>query len=277
MSRRSLSFLAAAALTVVLAGCDTVQMHYLMNEGNKLYTAQKYDEAVATYQKVLRIAPDDWQANYQIAVSYLASYHPGSTHPKDLKYADDAIQALERLMKLKAPDEATVEKVRSYYVGLLSAANMTDKAISFYDGLLKQDPRNPVNAAQLAQLYAKKGDFPNALKYFEKRAEMEPANKEAWYTIGVVCWERSYRGGVTVSMEERQQLIDKGMAALKKALSLDPEYFEALSYVNLLYREQAKVLQASGNLEGAQKATADADAIVKKAVEIRKKQLAAKH
>lgn len=275
MIRRPLAFVLLAVLVASLAGCDSVKSRYWMNEGNKLYKGQKYEAAIAEYEKVLGIHPGDWAASYQIAVSYLAMYHPNSTHPKDLEYSQKAAAALEKLLKMKAPDQETIEKVRGFYVGLLQAANQTDKAVTFYEGLVRENPKNALYTAQLAQLYAKKGDFQKALEYFTKRTEIEPSNKEALYTVGVVCWERSYRGGLLVSDDERRTLIAKGMDALERAVKLDPDYFEALSYVNLLHREKAKVLANAGDLEGAQAEIQKATEVTKRAVEARKKQLAA--
>jgi hypothetical protein len=89
--------------------------------------------------------------------------------------------------------------------------------------------------------------------------------------VGVVCWERSYRGGTLVSNEERRTVVAKGMDAMKKALAIDPTYFEALSYQNLLYREQGKMLQAYGDYDGAKESFVSADEFLKKALEVRKK------
>ncbi len=278
MNSRPLAVVGLIVALALMTGCESIRVRYLMNEANKQYVAQNYEQAIKIYEQILRIRPTDWTTNYQVAVSYLALYHPGSTHEKDVMYANNGIQQLEKLLgpTLKAPDAATLDKVRGFYIGILQAANMTDKAIAYYEKLVKQEPTNATYHVQLAGLYDKKGDFPGEIREYEKRAELEPQNKEAWYTIGVVYWARSYRGGASVSMEEREQLVKKGLDAIDRALKLDPEYFEAMSYKNLLYREQAKVLQAKGDLEGANKMVQQATDIVKKAMEIRKKQSAAK-
>jgi tetratricopeptide (TPR) repeat protein len=103
---------------------------------------------------------------------------------------------------------------------------------------------------------------------------MDAGNKEAWYTLGVNCWARSYHGGATVSQDERTQVVDKGIDALNKALAIDPNYFDALSYINLIYREKAKSLAAEGKNEEAGQAYAKADEYQKKAIDIRKQQAA---
>jgi tetratricopeptide (TPR) repeat protein len=265
------------ALALALPGCDSIKVRYYMNEANKAYKGQKYEEAVGLYQKVLSIVPTDWTTNYQIAVSLLAMYHPNSTHPKDIEYAGKAAAALEKLLAMKAPDTETADKVRGFYVGLLQAANQADKAIAFYEELVKKEPSSAMFAAQLAGLYAKKPDFSNALKWFTKRAELEPSNKEAWYTIGVLCWERSAKGGLLVSDQERMDdLIPKGMQALDKAISLDPDYFESLVYMNLLYREKANLARKSGDEPGFEAAMQKSTEFTNRAKEARKKLTAGK-
>ena len=274
LDRRTGVCTVAAVLFLVffLSGCDTIRSRTLMNAGNKLYRGQKYEEAIQKYEQILQFAPDHWDANYQIAVSWLASYHPGSTHPKDIEAADKAIAALEKLLTMKAPSPEVVEKVRTFYVGILTDANRTDKAVEYYLGLLQKEPANVQLILQLAQIYSKEGNFDGAYEYYSKRADLEPNNKEAWYTVGVVCWERSYRGEQIISREERADVVERGLKAMEKALALDADYFDALSYTNLLYREKAKVLANDGKLDEAQVAWQSAEAFVKRALEAKKKQ-----
>ncbi len=255
-------------LLVASLGCSTVGERVHLSKGTKLYKAQKYEDAIQEFQKIFDFKKDSWHANYMIAISYLALYHPGSQHPKDLEYADKAVAAFERLMQLPAPDDATRDKVRSFYVNLLMQSDKLDKAIGFYEGLLQKEPNNLDFLATTAQLYAKKGDFAKAIEYYEKRADTDPTNKDAWYTIGVACWERSYKGGLTVSNAERSELVRKGLAAIDKALGIDPEYTSALAYANLLYREQAKVLLETGDAQAAGNAILKADEYQKKALAI---------
>ncbi|HKQ60307.1 MAG TPA: tetratricopeptide repeat protein [Candidatus Polarisedimenticolaceae bacterium] len=266
--------LAACLLTLCLPGCNSLRTRMALKHGNELYNAEKYEEAVGEYQKILAIEPNNWDANYLTAASYMALYHPGSQHPKDVEYSEKAIAAFKRCLEIGPPPDK-VEQVRNFYLGLLTSANKQADAAKFMEELLAKDPQNASLTTQLANLYAKQGDFPNALKYFERRAQLEPSNKEAWYTIGVVCWDRSYNGGMFISAEERAQVIDQGMNALNKALAIDADYFDALSYVNLLYREKSKLMVMLGKYQEAQEAYATADEYMKKALEARKKQQAA--
>lgn len=274
--RTSRSWL-ALPLVVAIAmgpGCDSFKEQVFHKKGNELYAAQKYDDAIKQYEQLLKINPKSWDGNYLTAVSYLALYHPGSEHPKDKEYADKGLAAFERTLELQAPSPEEREKTERFYLSFLDSAGDKDKAIAYLEKQLATRPNDLALINQIATLYQKKGDFPKALEYFEKRANMDSNNKEAWYTLGVNCWARSYHGGLAVSQEEREQVVDKGIQALERALQLDPDYFEALSYINLIYREKAKALASVGKNAEAGQAYAKADEYQKRAIDLRKSQAA---
>ncbi len=272
MSRKLLLAVLVATTVLASGGCDALRTRILLNKGNRYYTSQRYDDAIKEYRKILEFAPDDYMANYLVAMSNLAMYHPGSSHPKDKMYSEESMKAFEKLLTLTPPNQEYGDRVKKYYLSLLSAAAREDKAVTFLEGELKKDPNNPAVMGELAQYYAKTGNFQKTLETFEQAARLDPNNKTRWYTVGVVCWERSYKGGLQVSDEERQKLIDEGQKALDKALAIDPDYFEALSYKNLLYREQAKVYANQQNLDAAAEEIKKADATLKRAMDARKKQ-----
>jgi tetratricopeptide (TPR) repeat protein len=274
MSRRLLAVVLVASLALA-SGCDALRIRANLTKGNRAYKAQKYDDAIGFYKKILEVDPDHFLGNYLTAMSNLAMYHPGSTHEKDKAYAQNAIAALEKTMKLPPPDAETPEKLERYYLSLLTAAGQDAKAVQYLEGEVAKNPKNIPALSQLAQYYAKEASgFPKALATFERIAGYEPAKKEHWYTLGVVAWERSYKGGTMVSDEEREELIKKGFAWLDKSLAIDPDYFEAISYVNLLHREQAKVYANRQDLESAQVEFQKAELLVRRALDARKKKMA---
>jgi tetratricopeptide (TPR) repeat protein len=163
-TRRFAAAVLALALCTLAVGCSGLKERLALASGNKLYKAQKYDAAVQEYKKILAISPDHWDANYMTAISYLAQYHPGSTHEKDIEYAEQAIQAFD-ILKLEPPDDATRDKVRGFYVGLLTQTNKLDKAVEYFEVLVKEDPDNPDLLTNAAQMHAKAGNFDRALEY----------------------------------------------------------------------------------------------------------------
>lgn len=273
MRRRGWASVAIVALlSGVLSGCGEVRTRMTLNKGNELYTAQKYEEAIAEYEKILEYDKDNWMANYLIAMSYVALYRPGSTHDKDVEYNDKGISRLETLLTLEAPSKEEREKIEGYYLSMLTSAQKNDKAIAYLEEKFAKSPTDATLASRIGKLAFDSGNVEKALEYMEKRAKLQPDDKTAWYTIGVTCWARSYHGGLMVSQDERNQLIERGMEALDKALAIDPDYFDALSYTNLLYREKMKALVTEGKNVEAQEAFAKAEEYLKKALEVRKKQ-----
>lgn len=271
---RSWLVLTIVAAIVMGPGCDTFKEKVLLKKGNELYNAQKYDEAIKQYDELVKLNPKSWSGNYLMAVSYLALYHPGSEHPKDMEYAAKGLAAFERTLELTPPSPEDREKTEKFYLSFLNSTGDKDKAIAYLEKQLASRPNDLALINQIATLYQKKGDFTKALEYFEKRANLDPTNKETWYTLGVNCWARSYHGGVAVSQEEREQVVGKGIEALDKALAIDPNYFDALSYINLIYREKAKALATVGKNEEAGQAYAKADEYQKQAIDLRKAQMA---
>jgi hypothetical protein len=76
-----------------------------------------------------------------------------------------------------------------------------------------------------------------------------------------------------VSAEEREADVEEGLQAMDKALALDPNYFEALSFTNLLWREKSKVLTLAGKNTDAGMALLKADEYRKKAEDIKAAQV----
>ena len=260
-----------AGTVAVATGCDWFTVRVALRNGNQAFNERNYEEAITQYEKILKVQPDHWEANYYTAAAYMSLYHPGSTHPKDVEYSQKAIAAFKHCLDMGPPDPEQAAKVQEYYLGLLTSTEHHQEAAQFMEQLVAKDPQNVNLIGSLAQMYARQGDFPNALKYFERRTEVEPDNKEAWYTVGVVCWERSYKGGPTVSSEERGMVIDKGLAALERALAIDPGYFDALAYTNLMYREKSQWLAQLGRYDEAQQAFQMAEQFKARATEARDK------
>ena len=101
-----------------------------------------------------------------------------------------------------------------------------------------------------------------------KYAQLDPTNPVPFYAIGSVDWIIVYDKNNPPPAEEQGKLIDEGLANLDKALALNPDYEDAMTYKNLLYREKARL---SDSEEDKKKLTAQADEWFNKALETRKK------
>lgn len=257
--------LLAALLILPGIGCQRLKSRLLMKSANELYKAEKYEEAIQKYEQVIAIDPWWVDAYRNEGLAYLALYQPGSLHQKDVDYSTKAIIKLRRYLQFVPADERTEDLL----IDTLMKTGRHEEAVNIYKDKLKKDPKNSAVLQAIGMIYAKAANFEEARKWFRARAEADTRNHEAWYSLGVLCWERAFRGAELLQ-EEKRSLIEEGMAALQKAVELKPDYFEAYSYINLLYRQKAMI--ETDPME-AQKDLMNADLNMKKALQLRAEQM----
>jgi Flp pilus assembly protein TadD len=103
---------------------------------------------------------------------------------------------------------------------------------------LEVRPTDPAGYQLLAGFYNRRGEFDKTMAAFQRRAEMEPNNPEAWHTIGTYNYEKVFRDK-QLSRELQRKYVEAGLAAEDKALELNGDYFEAVTFKNLLLRAKA--------------------------------------
>jgi hypothetical protein len=118
---------------------------------------------------------------------------------------------------------------------------------------------------------------------------VDPKNKEAYYSLGVIAWAKWYpalmtsRAKLSMKPEDpgpikdkkvKEELkttyaatIEEGIQNLQKALDIDKEYDDAMAYMNLLIRERADLAEDKAAYE---KDVAVADSWVQKALDTKK-------
>jgi tetratricopeptide (TPR) repeat protein len=233
---------AAAAAFLLLAvslltGCDKIKSKQEIKKGNEFLKAAQYQSALAAYEEALRLDPGESKLHKHIGISYMGMYQPGSKHPKDLEFAQKAIDNLKQYAAAYPEDTKSLEYLVSMYLN----TERYDDAIAFYQNeLLKRNPKDVKAMQSLARLYFKKGDFDNGVTWLKKQLEIEGNNPQVYYLIGVQAWDRSYNFP-DLDPALRAKTVEDGLQALNKAIELKPDYFEAVSYINLLYREKAKM------------------------------------
>lgn len=261
-----------ALAIIVQSGCSQFRAKMEISQGNELYNAKKYEAAIEKYKSALKKAPKLSTIYLNLGLSYMALYVPGSPHPKDKQYADNAIAYLKEYLKY----DPNNPRVNEYLITMYLNSERMGDAIGYFEEHLKKNPQDTGAMQKLAFLYAKSGKFDESLQWYQKRAQVEPNNAEAYYVIGVICWEKSYKFA-DVTPEEREKLIQTGMSALERAIKLNPNYADAYLYMNLLFREKAKQIALDpaavpeDKIDEYNSYLAKAKELMEKAQEIRKK------
>ena len=278
--RRKLALLTLVGVLASVTGCqgtaDWLKANYAVKQGNVFYKAGNYLKAIEWYRYATYLNPDLTVAYQNTAFAFMGEYKPGSKHPKDLRYSQGAIDNLKRYLTYYPSDR----DAENYLLTIYLQAERYDEAAASFEEQLKTRGNDPAAASELmlriGMIYAKKGDFDSSLEWYKRRAEIEKDNPEALYTIGVLCWDKVYHAPLTIDLNRRTELIEMGLDYLKRAADQRENYFEAVLYINLLYREKAKLAQQTGNLDEATKWIQEADKEQKLALEMRKKVMAKK-
>jgi tetratricopeptide (TPR) repeat protein len=265
--KKKLCLVAALILSLASAGCRKIEARIAIKEGNKAYEAENYKDALTAYTKARNIDQSFPDLDRLIAYSQIGLYTPDDKSPENEKHADAAIAELTKYLKKRPEDRIAREAL----VGMYLSANRNSQAIDFYRNYLTSHPADLDTIKSIATLYSKQGNFNESLNWYEKITLIDSKNPEAFYIYGVVCYEKVAKNP-PADLAEKLAIIEKGKGALQKAIQMKPDYFEAMAYLNLLYRQQAVV---ETDPVKQQQLVAEADRIRNQAVEIIKKKKAA--
>jgi len=221
-------------------------------------------KAVENYRKAidkLQGQPGEQAAQYRkLSYEYLIA-----------AYGSDKLNDFEKAEPIARELIATVPNEPGNYQALgklYEDQGRYDEAEASFIKAIEVKPSDPLGYQILAGYYNRQGEFEKTIDAFQKRANMEPNNPEAWHTMGSFYFDKVSRDKA-LDKKVGLSYTMKGLEAEDKALALNAEYFEALSFKNLLLRAQANFEKDPAR----QKALiAEADQLREKAIALQAKQ-----
>lgn len=231
-----------AALLVSLSGCKRLEARNQIVKGVNAYKAAQYEEAINHFQKAVHLDP-----NFPMTRLYLATAYAQQVVP-DLKTAHN-------------------EKI----------AHM---AINEFHEVLKTHPNDVTSLQQIASLYYDLDEFGKAKQWNQRVLGADPKNAQAAYTIGAIDWHEAYQNAKNALhqynlnpdgkgnpklprkaceslKQQNQAIVADGINYLQKALDINPNYDDAMSYINLMYRQRATLACTDAAQRKADIQTAD--------------------
>src|ERR1039458_7084015 len=249
--RKLMLILAVAALVVLGSSCNKLKARDHLNKGVQAFTAAQYPEAIDHFKAAVDLDPGFASARLYLAIAYMQQYIPGADSPENNKMAQAAFDQFKKV--------------------------------------LDQDPKNTTAMASIASLNLNQKNWDGAQQWYEKLIAVDPTNADAYYSMGFIAWSKWYpaygtaRAGLGMKQEDHGPIKDKkvkeelkqkfgpvidgGLAALDKALQINPEYDDAMAYENLLVRERADLADTK---EEYDKQTKVADDWVQRALATKK-------
>ena len=105
------------------------------------------------------------------------------------------------------------------------------------------------------------------MEALRKAADLAPNDPQGYQLMATYYWEKVYKDHRLTS-QQKKTYLSEGIAATDKALSLNPDYDDALAFKNLLLR-----LQGNEETDMAKRAALykQADELKNRAVELKRK------
>src|SRR5580692_9948455 len=255
----------AVLLTFVagVSGCNKLRARDLLNKGVASFKNAQFDAAVEDFKQAKELDPDLLNARLYLATAYASQYIPGAPSDENMRHGQEAIAEYQGVLE-KAPDN-----------------------LSAIDGL----------ASILYQMAGQPFDqkkFEQSKDYHQKHISLKPQDPQPYYSIGVIDWALAYRGNTETRADYNRAhinkqikdtdplppdvraaysqkygpMVDDGINSLKKAIELKPDYDDAMTYLNLLYRRKADMVESASERDTL---TKQADDLLDKVKEIKQK------
>ncbi len=221
------------ASLVAAGGCDKLRARDKLNKGVQAFRGGQFDLAIEDFKQAKDLDPGLTNARLYLATAYASQYIPGAPSDENINMGKQAIAEFQDVLN-GDPNNLT--------------------AIDGIGSLLYNMGANPFNAKTLE----------DSKQYHMKHIAIKPDDPEPYYWIAVIDWSLAYHGNSEMRDEYNKTAkktireidplppkvaadyaqkygptIDEGMDYAKKAMDRRPQYDDAMSYLNLLYRRKA--------------------------------------
>ncbi|HXW06207.1 MAG TPA: tetratricopeptide repeat protein [Vicinamibacterales bacterium] len=295
-------------LAVGAAGCGKYSFSSLRArkaylEANDLYRAQDWRQAAERYEVAAANDPTLPGVHFFLGNSYDNLYKPGRPDdPENQAFIEKAIQnyqksaesdtdplmrqrAMEYLVAAYGPDKLNDPSQQEPIVKRLIAASPNEPTNYFALSKIYQDagryeeaeqallkakevkPNDPTVYTTLSQFYNSQGDFERTMEPLQQAANLTPDNPQGFHLVATY-YEEKVRKDHRLPPAQAKEYIQKAIEAEDKALSLNPDYTDALIYKNILLRHQAR-LETDRDRQAA--LIKEADQLRDKAMELNRK------
>lgn len=222
------------------------------------------DKAIENYKLAIQnlkgsaepSAPKILKLSYQYLI---AAY--GSDKLNDI---DKAVPVAQDLIASEPNDPTNFQALGKLY----EENGLYEEAEANFKKAIEVRPNEPLAYEVLAGYYSRQGEFDRSMEALQKRAEMEPNNPEAWHALGARYSEEALKN-TRLSKDQARTYVLRGLEAEERALLSNPDYFEALTYKNIMLRQQANYERDPAKQK---QLMAEADSTKAKALEVQKKQ-----
>jgi tetratricopeptide (TPR) repeat protein len=261
--RRAAALASVLIVVVGVSGCNKLKARDLLNKGVAAFKNGQADAAIEDFKQAKEADPDLLNARLYLATAYASLYIPGAPSAENTAHGSQAVAEFKEVLD-KDPNNLS--------------------AIDGIGSILFQMAGQPFDEKK----------FEESKTYHQRHIQLKPEDPEPYYWIGVIDWTLAFRGNGEMRVAYNKDnikkqvkdtdplpaavrtqyaskygaLIDEGITDLQKAISIRPDYDDAMAYLNLLYRRKADMVESADERNAFLK---QADDLVDKVKEIKQR------
>lgn len=266
IARRSASLATLLILVVGVSGCNKLKARDKLNKGVVAFKAGQSDAAIEDFKEASELDPSLMTARLYLATAYASLYIPGAPSAENKAHGDQAIAEFKNILETDPNNLTAIDGIGSL--------------------LFQMAGTPPINEQ----------GFEDSKAYHEKHIQIKPEDPEPYYWMGVIDWTLAWRGNGELRLDYNKNnikkqvkdtdplpasvrgqyaakygtLVDEGITDLQKAISIRPDYDDAMAYLSLLYRRKADMVESEDERNSLEK---QADDLLDKIKEIKQKRL----
>ncbi len=234
-----------------------------LNQGVQVFKNGQYQEAERYFAHAKQLYPKLLNARLYLATTYASQYIPGAPSEENIRIGHAATEEFRWVLSLDPQNISAIDGLGSILFQMAGTP---------FDPDLFQESKS----------------------YHQKHVYLRPDDPEPYYWIGVIDWTLSFRANGLLRtkhnlsvrgkqlnddaplppdlrdeyVREYGATVDEGIESLKHAISIKPDYDDAMAYLNLLYRRKADTVASQSERE---KLIEMADDLVDKVKDIKQK------
>jgi hypothetical protein len=225
-----------AAAVLGMGGCDKLKARDQLNRGIQSFKAGQTDAAIENFKQATELDPNLMMAKLYLGTAYQSSYIPGAPSDENQRMGKQALEEYQEVLAADPKNLDAIDRVGALLNAMASVPFSPDK----------------MNESKT---------------YWQKHIDLKSDDPEPYYWIGVIDWNLAYKSNMTARATfnhipanykkqvkddqplpndlrdkfaaEQAKTVDEGLAALKKAVDLKPDYDDAVAYLSLMDRQKA--------------------------------------
>src|SRR5882757_1541240 len=263
IARRVAAIAAMVFVAAGVSGCSKLKARDLLNKGVAAFKNGQSDAAIEDFKQAKEADPELLNARLYLATAYASLYIPGAPSAENLARGQQAVAEFKEVLDKDPNNLSAIDGIGS---------------ILFQMGGQPFDPKK----------------FEESKSYHQRHIQLKPEDPEPYYWIGVIDWTLAFRSNGEMRLAYNKDnikkqvkdtdplpaairtdyqtkygpMIEEGITDLQKAITLRPDYDDAMAYLNLLYRRKADMVE---NKEEREALLKQAEDLVDKVKEIKQK------